>query len=175
MRRAEIVRKFDRIVEFSGIEHMLDTPVKRYSSGMYVRLGFSVAAHLEPDILVLDEVLAVGDAPFQGRCLELVRRLSQGGTTVLLVSHNLGTVASFCRSGLLLEEGRLAAQGPRRGRGADVRALARDRRRPAARPRSAATALARAASALRPRTWSRAWSIRGPRSRRASPRRSFLK
>jgi len=112
MRRAEIVRKFDRIVEFSGIEHMLDTPVKRYSSGMYVRLGFSVAAHLEPDILVLDEVLAVGDAPFQGRCLELVRRLSQEGTTVLLVSHNLGTVASFCRSGLLLEEGRLAAQGP---------------------------------------------------------------
>jgi lipopolysaccharide transport system ATP-binding protein len=112
MRRAEIVRKFDRIVEFSGIEHMLDTPVKRYSSGMYVRLGFSVAAHLEPDILVLDEVLAVGDAPFQGRCLELVRRLSQEGTTVLLVSHNLGTVASFCRSGLLLEEGRLSTQGP---------------------------------------------------------------
>jgi lipopolysaccharide transport system ATP-binding protein len=111
MRRAEIVRKFDRIVEFSGIEHMLDTPVKRYSSGMYVRLGFSVAAHLEPDILVLDEVLAVGDAPFQGKCLELVRRLSQDGTTVLLVSHNLGTVASFCRSGLLLEEGTLAARG----------------------------------------------------------------
>ena len=112
MRRAEIVRKFDRIVEFSGIEHMLDTPVKRYSSGMYVRLGFSVAAHLEPDILVLDEVLAVGDAPFQGRCLELVRRVSQEGTTVLLVTHNLGTVASFCQSGLLLEEGTLAAQGP---------------------------------------------------------------
>ena len=112
MRRAEIVRKFDGIVEFSGIEHMLDTPVKRYSSGMYVRLGFSVAAHLEPDILVIDEVLAVGDAPFQGRCLELVRHLSREGTTVLLVSHNLGTVASFCRSGLLLEEGRLAAQGP---------------------------------------------------------------
>jgi len=112
MRRAEIVRKFDRIVEFSGIEHMLDTPVKRYSSGMYVRLGFSVAAHLEPDILVLDEVLAVGDAPFQGKCLELVRRLSHEGTTVLLVTHNLGTVASFCRSGLLLEEGTLAAQGP---------------------------------------------------------------
>jgi lipopolysaccharide transport system ATP-binding protein len=112
MRRAEIARKFSRIVEFSGIEHMLDTPVKRYSSGMYVRLGFSVAAHLEPDILVLDEVLAVGDAPFQGKCLELVRRLSQEGTTVLLVTHNLGTVASFCRSGLLLEEGRLVAQGP---------------------------------------------------------------
>jgi lipopolysaccharide transport system ATP-binding protein len=112
MRRAEIVRKFDGIVEFSGIEHMLDTPVKRYSSGMYVRLGFSVAAHLEPDILVIDEVLAVGDAPFQSRCLELVRRLSRRGTTVLLVSHNLGTVASFCRSGLLLEEGRLTAHGP---------------------------------------------------------------
>jgi lipopolysaccharide transport system ATP-binding protein len=112
MRRAEIVRKFDRIVEFSGLEHMLDTPVKRYSSGMYVRLGFSVAAHLEPDILVLDEVLAVGDAPFQGRCLKLVRHVSQEGTTVLLVSHNLGIVVSFCRSGLLLEEGTLAAQGP---------------------------------------------------------------
>jgi lipopolysaccharide transport system ATP-binding protein len=112
MRRAEIVRKFDRIVEFSGVEHMLDTPVKRYSSGMYVRLGFSVAAHLEPDIFVIDEVLAVGDAPFQSRCLELVRHLSREGTTVLLVSHNLGTVSSFCRSGLLLEEGRLAAQGP---------------------------------------------------------------
>ena len=111
MRRAEIVAKFDRIVEFSGIEHMLDTPVKRFSSGMYVRLGFSVAAHLEPDILVLDEVLAVGDAPFQSRCLELVRRLSQEGTTVLLVSHNLNTVTSFCRSGLLLEQGRLTAQG----------------------------------------------------------------
>jgi lipopolysaccharide transport system ATP-binding protein len=111
MRRAEIVRKFDRIVEFSGIEHMLDTPVKRYSSGMYVRLGFSVAAHLEPDILVLDEVLAVGDAPFQARCLELVRRLSQEGTTVVLVSHNLGTVTSFCQSGLLLDQGRLTAQG----------------------------------------------------------------
>jgi lipopolysaccharide transport system ATP-binding protein len=112
MRRAEIVRKFDQIVEFSGVEHMLDTPVKRYSSGMYVRLGFSVAAHLEPDIFVIDEVLAVGDAPFQGRCLELVRDLSREGTTVLLVSHNLGTVSSFSRSGLLLEEGRIAAQGP---------------------------------------------------------------
>jgi lipopolysaccharide transport system ATP-binding protein len=112
MRRAELVRKFDRIVEFSGIEHMLDTPVKRYSSGMYVRLGFAVAAHLEPDILVIDEVLAVGDAPFQARCLELVRSLSQEGTTVLLVTHNLGTVATFCRSGLLLEDGRLTAQGP---------------------------------------------------------------
>jgi lipopolysaccharide transport system ATP-binding protein len=78
---------------------------------MYVRLGFSVAGHLEPDILVLDEVLAVGDAPFQGRCLELVRRLSQEGTTVLLVSHNLGTMTSFCQSGLLLEQGQLTAQG----------------------------------------------------------------
>jgi lipopolysaccharide transport system ATP-binding protein len=112
MRRAEIVRKFDGIVEFSGIEHMLDTPVKRYSSGMYVRLGFSVAAHLEPDILVLDEVLAVGDAYFQGKCLELVRGLSQEGTTVLLVTHNLSTVTSFCQSGLLLERGELTAQGP---------------------------------------------------------------
>jgi len=112
MRRAEIARKFDRIVEFSGIEHMLDTPVKRYSSGMYVRLGFSVAAHLEPDILAIDEVLSVGDAVFQGRSLELVRRLAEDGTTVLLVSHNLGTVTAFCRSGLLLEEGRLTAHGP---------------------------------------------------------------
>jgi lipopolysaccharide transport system ATP-binding protein len=112
MRRAEIARKFDRIVEFSGIEYMLDTPVKRYSSGMYVRLGFSVAAHLEPDILVLDEVLGVGDALFQSKCLELVRRLSDEGTTVLVVSHHVGTVTTFCRSGLLLEEGTLAAEGP---------------------------------------------------------------
>jgi lipopolysaccharide transport system ATP-binding protein len=112
MRRAEIAQKFDRIVEFSGIEHMLDTPVKRYSSGMFVRLGFSVAAHLEPDILVLDEVLGVGDAPFQGKCLELVQGLSEEGTTVLVVSHNVVTVTAFCRSGLLLEEGTLAAEGP---------------------------------------------------------------
>jgi lipopolysaccharide transport system ATP-binding protein len=112
MRRAEIAQKFDRIVEFSGIEHMLDTPVKRYSSGMFVRLGFSVAAHLEPDILVLDEVLGVGDAPFQSKCLELVKRLSEEGTTVVVVSHNVLTVTSFCRSGLLLEEGILAAEGP---------------------------------------------------------------
>ena len=111
MRRAEIARKFDRIVEFSGIEHMLDTPVKRYSSGMYVRLGFSVAAHLEPDILVIDEVLSVGDTLFQTRSLDLVRGLANEGTTVLLVSHNLGAVSSFCRSGLLLDRGRLVARG----------------------------------------------------------------
>ena len=89
---------------------MLDTPVKRYSSGMYVRLGFSVVAHLDPDIFVIDEVLAVGDAPFQGRCLELVRHLREG-TTVLLVSHNLGTDTRLPERALL-EDGRLVAQGP---------------------------------------------------------------
>ena len=133
MRRAEIVRKFDGIVEFAGIEHMLDTPVKRYSSGMYVRLGFAVAAHLEPDILVVDEVLAVGDAPFQGKCLELVRHLSQEGTTVLLVSHNLGTVVSFCRSRAPAGRRKGRCTGLGRGCGAGVRTLARDRRRGGAR------------------------------------------
>ncbi len=146
MRRAEIVRKFDRIVEFSGVEHMLDTPVKRYSSGMYVRLGFSVAAHLDPDIFVIDEVLAVGDAPFQGRCLELVRHLSREGTTVLLVSHNLGTVSSFCQERAPARRGKARCTGPGRGGGADIRALAREPP-PGRRSVSAVTAPARAASA----------------------------
>ena len=100
MKRAEIARKFDEIVAFSGVEKFIDTPVKRYSSGMYVRLAFAVAAHLEPEILVVDEVLAVGDADFQKKCLGKMREVtSQGGRTVLFVSHNLARRADALRPG----------------------------------------------------------------------------
>jgi lipopolysaccharide transport system ATP-binding protein len=112
MSRAEIRHKFDEIVAFAGIERFLDTPVKRYSSGMYVRLAFAVAAHLEPEILLVDEVLAVGDAAFQKKCLAKVRSVSRSGRTIFFVSHNIGSVLEICTSGLLLEEGRLAAMGP---------------------------------------------------------------
>jgi lipopolysaccharide transport system ATP-binding protein len=111
MRKAEVERKFDEIVEFSGVEAFLDTPVKRYSSGMYVRLAFAVAAHLEPEILVVDEVLAVGDTEFQQRCLQKMEGVARGGRTVLLVSHNLGTVQAFCTRAVLLREGQLVAAG----------------------------------------------------------------
>ena len=107
MTRAEIRRKFDEIVDFSGVEKFLDTPVKRYSSGMTVRLAFSVAAHLEPEILVVDEVLAVGDAQFQNKCLGKMRDVSGHGRTVLFVSHNIGAIRNLCRSGIVLEQGRL--------------------------------------------------------------------
>lgn len=112
MRRAEVDRKFDEIVSFSGVEAFLDTPVKRYSSGMYVRLAFAVAAHLEPEILLLDEVLAVGDAEFQKRCLEKMEGVARSGRTVLLVSHNMGTVQAFCTRAVLLRKGVIAAMGP---------------------------------------------------------------
>jgi lipopolysaccharide transport system ATP-binding protein len=112
MRRSEIVRKFDEIVEFSGVEQFLDTPVKRYSSGMFVRLAFSVAAHLEPDILIVDEVLAVGDAEFQRRCLGRMESYGQSGRTVLFVSHSMPTIARLCPRLLLLDRGRLVADGP---------------------------------------------------------------
>lgn len=112
MRRAEILRRFDEIVSFSGVERFLDTPVKRYSSGMYVRLAFSVAAHLEPEILLMDEVLAVGDGDFQKRCLGKVQEIADLGRTVLFVSHNMGMITSLCQSALLMEGGRLTAQGP---------------------------------------------------------------
>lgn len=112
MRRAEIKRKFDEIVAFADIERFLDTPVKRYSSGMYVRLAFAVAAHLEPEILVVDEVLAVGDAEFQRKCLGKMRDVATGGRTVLLVSHNAGALASLCGSGILLSSGSLVQHGP---------------------------------------------------------------
>jgi lipopolysaccharide transport system ATP-binding protein len=112
MRRSEIVRKFDDIVEFSGVEQFLDTPVKRYSSGMFVRLAFSVAAHLEPEILIVDEVLAVGDAEFQKRCLGRMESYGQSGRTVLFVSHSMPTIARLCPRLLLLERGRLIEDGP---------------------------------------------------------------
>jgi ABC-type polysaccharide/polyol phosphate transport system ATPase subunit len=113
MNRAEIGRKFDEIVAFAGVEKFLDTPVKRYSSGMYVRLAFAVAAHLEPEILVVDEVLAVGDAEFQKKCLGKIDEVSrQEGRTVLLVSHNLAAVAEMANRALLLDAGSVAIHGP---------------------------------------------------------------
>jgi len=112
MRRAEITRRFDEIVEFAGVEKFLDTPVKRYSSGMQVRLGFAVAAHLEPEILLVDEVLAVGDAEFQQKCLGKMRDVTREGRTVVFVSHNLAAVRALCSRSLVLEGGRLAFDGP---------------------------------------------------------------
>jgi lipopolysaccharide transport system ATP-binding protein len=111
MRRREIDRKFDEIVAFAGVEQFLDTPVKHYSSGMYVRLAFAVAAHLEPEILVVDEVLSVGDADFQKKCLGKMQAVAQGGRTVLFVSHNIGVLKTLCDKGLLLDRGRLVTQG----------------------------------------------------------------
>jgi homopolymeric O-antigen transport system ATP-binding protein len=111
MRRAEIERKFDQIVSFSQIGRFLDTPVKRYSSGMYLRLAFAVAAHLDTDILVLDEVLAVGDHEFQKRCLAKMREVTQTGRTVLFVSHSLDSVRALCDRAMLLVRGRIACLG----------------------------------------------------------------
>jgi lipopolysaccharide transport system ATP-binding protein len=111
MARAEISRKFDEIVEFSGVEEFLDTPVKRYSSGMYVRLAFAVAAHLEPEILIVDEVLAVGDAAFQRKCLGKMQSIGQSGRTVLFVSHNAEAVRSLCQRCIWLQDGRLHKDG----------------------------------------------------------------
>jgi lipopolysaccharide transport system ATP-binding protein len=107
-------RKFDEIVAFAEVERFLDTPVKRYSSGMYVRLAFAVAAHLEPEILIIDEVLAVGDQQFQEKCLGKMQAVSRSGRTVLFVSHNMGAVASLCASAVMLREGRVIAHGPAR-------------------------------------------------------------
>jgi lipopolysaccharide transport system ATP-binding protein len=112
MTRAEIIRKFDEIVEFSEIAEFLDTPVKRYSSGMYVRLAFSVAAHLEPEILIVDEVLAVGDTSFQKKCLEKIRSFAASGRTVLYVSHNLDSMRSLCKRAIWIKDGRLQQDGP---------------------------------------------------------------
>jgi len=111
MTRAEIRKKFDEIVAFAEVEKFLDTPVKRYSSGMYVRLAFAVAAHLEPEILVVDEVLAVGDAEFQKKCLGKMSEVAGGGRTVLFVSHNMAALRRVCGSGLLLISGRLGLEG----------------------------------------------------------------
>ena len=112
MRRQEIQRKFDEIVEFSGVEQFIDTPVKRYSSGMSVRLAFAVAAHLEPEILLIDEVLAVGDAEFQRRCLGRMEDLSNSGRTIVFVSHQMQAVAQLCDRAILLEKGRMTLDGP---------------------------------------------------------------
>ena len=112
MRKKEIDQKFEEIVSFSGVERFLDTPVKRYSSGMKIRLGFAVAAHLEPEILIVDEVLAVGDAEFQMKCLGKMNSVVKGGRTVLFVSHNMGAISDLCSRALLLDEGRLKMDGP---------------------------------------------------------------
>jgi lipopolysaccharide transport system ATP-binding protein len=112
MSKAEIKSKFDEIVDFSGVERYIDTPVKRYSSGMHVRLGFAVAAHLEPEILVVDEVLAVGDAEFQKKCLGKMKTVSGEGRTVLFVSHNMGAIQTLCTRALYLKNGILHNTGP---------------------------------------------------------------
>jgi len=114
MTRAEIRARFDEIVAFAGVEKFIDTPVKRYSSGMYMRLAFAVAAHLESEILVVDEVLAVGDAEFQKKCLSMMKKVSRGGRTVLFVSHNIQAVSALCNKGLVLREGEIAFHGTAR-------------------------------------------------------------
>jgi lipopolysaccharide transport system ATP-binding protein len=111
MRRAEIRKKFDEIVDFAEIEKFLDTPVKRYSSGMYVRLAFAVAAHLEPEILVVDEVLAVGDSQFQKKCLGKMGKVAESGRTVIFVSHNMAAMQNLCARAILLAEGQLLSEG----------------------------------------------------------------
>lgn len=112
MSKAEIRRKFDDIVSFAGVEKFIDTPVKRYSSGMQVRLAFAVAAHLDPEILIIDEVLAVGDAEFQKRCLGKMNEVARSGRTVLFVSHNMAAVEALCDTGILLRSGYLSFSGP---------------------------------------------------------------
>nr|MBP6556928.1 Wzt carbohydrate-binding domain-containing protein [Flavobacterium sp.] len=112
MRKKEITRKLDEIIDFSGVERYIDTPVKRYSSGMYVRLAFAVAAHLESEILIVDEVLAVGDAEFQKKCLGKMGDISKGqGRTVLFVSHNMASVQNLCSKGIMLEHGMIKCTG----------------------------------------------------------------
>ncbi len=112
MGKQEISRKFDAIVEFAGIKDFIDTPVKRYSSGMYVRLAFAVAAHLEPDILLLDEVLSVGDLPFQRKCMEFAKRLQEKNSTIIFVSHNMFSIKTMCTRVIYLKKGRIVFDGP---------------------------------------------------------------
>jgi lipopolysaccharide transport system ATP-binding protein len=112
MKRAEIVRKFDEIVAFAEVERFLDTPVKHYSTGMYLRLAFAVAAHLEPEILLVDEVLAVGDARFQRKCLDKMQDVGRAGRTVLFVSHNMPAVTRLCERTILLDDGSILRDGP---------------------------------------------------------------
>jgi lipopolysaccharide transport system ATP-binding protein len=111
MSRAEVTRKFDEIVAFAEVEKFIDTPVKRYSSGMYVRLAFAVAAHLEPEILIVDEVLAVGDVQFQKKCLGKMESVASEGRTILFVSHNISAVRNLCKTAILMNQGRLERQG----------------------------------------------------------------
>jgi len=111
MKNKEIDRRFDEIVDFSGVEKFIDTPLKRYSSGMQVRLAFAVAAHLEPEILLVDEVLAVGDAEFQKKCLGKMGDIARGGRTVLFISHNMSAIQRLCQSTYLLEQGHIVARG----------------------------------------------------------------
>src|SRR5882672_3780064 len=111
MRKAEIARKFDEIVRFAEIDEFIDTPVRHYSSGMYVRLAFAVAAQLEPEILIIDEVLAVGDVRFQKKCLGKINDVARGGRTVLFVSHNMAAIQRLCTRALLLDGGRVVADG----------------------------------------------------------------
>ena len=112
MRKAEIARKFDEIVEFSGCARYIDTPVKRYSSGMYVRLAFAVAAHLEPEILIVDEVLAVGDAEFQKKCLGKMKDVAGEGRTVLFVTHQMSFITTISKNCIWMDSGTVKAQGP---------------------------------------------------------------
>jgi lipopolysaccharide transport system ATP-binding protein len=112
MRRREIAAKLDSIVEFAGVSQFIDTPVKRYSSGMYVRLGFAIAAHLDPDILLLDEVLAVGDAAFQNKCFQRIEELRSKGTTIVFISHDMGAVERLCKRSILMHKGEVLYSGP---------------------------------------------------------------
>ena len=134
MTQAEIRQRFDAIVAFSGLEEFIDTPVKRYSSGMFARLGFSVAAHVEPDLLIVDEVLSVGDYLFQQKCVQRMNEIMTGGATVIFVSHNLRALSTLCARSLLLERGRVVQVGPSNeviksylSRGQEARALEPDR------------------------------------------------
>src|SRR5262249_28865660 len=111
MTRREIADKLERIIEFAGVRDFIDAPVKHYSSGMYVRLGFSIAAHLEPDILLLDEVLAVGDAAFQSKCLDRIKELHRQGRTIVFISHDVGAVERLCDRVILLRQGQVIATG----------------------------------------------------------------
>src|SRR4029077_20397100 len=112
MRKREIDRQFDEIVAFAEVESFVDTPVKRYSSGMYVRLAFAIAAHLDTEILLMDEVLAVGDAEYQKKCLGKMDDAAQAGRTIVFVSHNMAAVQRLCGRGVLLQSGMVAAAGP---------------------------------------------------------------
>src|SRR5881409_1050782 len=112
MKKSEIDRKFDEIVAFAEVEQFIDTPVKHYSSGMYLRLAFAVAAHLEPEVLIVDEVLAVGDAAFQKKCIDRMAALAAGGRTILFVSHNMDLIPRLCHRALLLDAGQVVRHGP---------------------------------------------------------------